>query len=176
MKHIESHVKELGLVGIVFTCIYFQIWYPKRVKDARFEHHYFLGLQFALLGAEFLMQESGPSNCHQTSRRLGTFSKWNKSRDFWRSVSADVPVVSWSKSFISACTIDALWFILFSQTSQCFMILAWTSHKQPAVYLNYIEYMHLLWRSMEMIYLRKLPMSGHPSKIQRRLKGSKWST
>ena len=167
MKHIESHVKELGLVGIVFTCIYFQIWYLWTSL--------FFGFAVSTSWCR-ISQESGPSNCHQTSRRLGTFSKWNKSRDFWRSVSADVPVVSWSKSFISACTIDALWFILFSQTSQCFMILAWTSHKQPAVYLNYIEYMHLLWRSMEMIYLRKLPMSGHPSKIQRRLKGSKWST
>ena len=53
-------------------------------------------------------KESGPSNCHQTSRRLGTFSRWNKSRDFWRSVTADVPVVSWSNSFLSACVIGAL--------------------------------------------------------------------
>ena len=127
MKHIESHVKELGLVGIVFTCIYFQIWYLWTSL--------FFGFAVSTSWCR-ISQESGPSNCHQTSRRLGTFSKWNKSRDFWRSVSADVPVVSWSKSFISACTTDALWFYFPKQINA-----SWFQPEHP---INNPQYTYII--------------------------------
>lgn len=35
-------------------------------------------------------QESGPSHCHEFSRRLGTYSGKNNSRDFWKACSIPI--------------------------------------------------------------------------------------